>query len=416
MKVAASAAMAAILLGGAAFMHAGPPAGAPEVVAVRAPFVESIIESGTVTAARMALYGAPLGALPAKIVEIVPEGSAVEAGDLLLRLDTAPLEQFAAREHASLRRAEVELRADREASGVKARAADLQRLEAEAALAEAEREVARARTAVEDLRPMLAEGFITRPEFERAEQALSRADDQRRLAVARRDLRAADAGAAPSGAPDTAAAALVDEIRLRIAALQRQIAHSSIHAEAPGLVVYRELFFGSERRKPQVGDEALPNQPLIAVPDASALIVETRVREIDLHRVASSQRVTVRVDAYPDVRITGRIDVVGALAQADAARAGAKYFPITIRLDESDPRLRSGMTAQVRVDVATIPSATVLPLAAIFEDDEGTYCMVVDGKRVTRRALDVWARNDTHAAIRTGLAPGERVRRDQEPR
>ncbi|HEX6324048.1 MAG TPA: efflux RND transporter periplasmic adaptor subunit [Vicinamibacterales bacterium] len=420
MKIAAAAALAAVLLGAAAFMKPRSLPAAAEAVAVRAPFAESLIESGTITAARMALYGAPLGSVPAKIVELVPEGTAVEAGDPLVRLDTTPLEQLLARERAALARAESELSEHRDALQLKVRTERLQLLEADAALAEAERDVARARAAVEDLRPMLVEGFITRPEFDRAGQALLRAEDQRRLAAARRELRAsalpAGAGQDAAAAAPRAASALVDEIRLRIQALQHQIAVSTIVADAPGLVVYREMFFGSERRKPQVGDEALPNQPLLAVPDASALMVETRVREIDLHRVASSQRVTVRVDAYPGLVIDGRIDVVGALAQSDAARAGTRYFPVTVRLDRIDSRLRAGMTAQVRIDLAAIPAAIVVPLEALFEDDEGFYCLVVEDGGVTRRPVSVWARTETHAAIRTGIAAGVRLRLERGER
>lgn len=411
MKTLGIGVLALTAAGAAAFMRPHPEADPGAAVATRAPFVETIVESGTLTASRLALYGAPLGALPSKIVEIAPEGMAVEAGELLVRLDTAPLEQLLAREAAALRRAEAELRVDREGLQMKARAEQVQLLEAEAALAEAEREVVRARAALDDFRPMLAEGFITRPEFDRAGQALLRAEEQRTVAKARRDLRAEarpQTGSAASGA--------VDEIALRIDALRRQIAMSTIRAVSPGLVVYRELFFGSERRKPQVGDEALPNQPLIAVPDPSALIVETRVREIDLHRVASSQRVTVRLDAYPGLVIDGVVDVVGALAQPDVARAGTRYFPLTIRLARSDPRLRSGMTAQVRVDVGSIPSALLVPLEAVFEDDEGTYCLVSGEKGATRRSVDVWARNDTHAAIKSGLREGERVRLSQDRR
>jgi len=62
-----------------------------------------------------------------------------------------------------------------------------------------------------------------------------------------------------------------------------------------GLVVYRELSSGDNRRKPQIGDDAFPGQPLIAVPDTSQLLVETHIREIDLHKMDGSPRVRVRV-------------------------------------------------------------------------------------------------------------------------
>lgn len=410
MKTGAAILLVIMSLGAAAFVSAGDRAPAREAVVARAPFAEMLVEPGTITAARMALYGAPVGALPAKILELVPEGTAVEAGDVLVRLDIAALEQLVARESAALRRAEAELAAAAGAEALKLRTERLQLMEAEAALAEADREVARTRAALEDLRPMLAESFITRPEFDRAEQAVLRAEDQRRLAAARRELRA-DARSEPGVTLRAAGpAALVDELRARLAALQHHIALSTIRAQAPGLVVYRELFFGSERRKPQVGDEAMPNQPLLAVPDASGLIVETRVREIDLHRIAPGQSAAVGVDAYPGLSLEGRVDAIGALAESDATRAGTKYFPVSIHLHDVDPRLRAGMTAQVRIEISSIPSALVVPLEAVFEDSEGTYCLVAGGSRVARRAVAVWARSDTHAAIKSGLNAGERLR------
>jgi len=38
-----------------------------------------------------------------------------------------------------------------------------------------------------------------------------------------------------------------------------------------------------------VGDEVWPNQPLIALPDTSQLTVDTKVREVDLHRLSGSR-------------------------------------------------------------------------------------------------------------------------------
>ena len=46
-----------------------------------------------------------------------------------------------------------------------------------------------------------------------------------------------------------------------------------MRAEVPGIVVYKEVFFGSEQRKPQVGDQVWANQPLLIL---AALIFRSR--------------------------------------------------------------------------------------------------------------------------------------------
>ena len=103
-------------------------------------------------------------------MELAPEGVAVTPGDVIVRLDISALQQLLARDEAALARAEAELARAREEEAERTREERVRRMEAEAALAEAEREVRRAGASVEDLRPMLAEGFITRAELERAEQ------------------------------------------------------------------------------------------------------------------------------------------------------------------------------------------------------------------------------------------------------
>src|SRR5215510_4196480 len=117
-------------------------------------------------------------------------------------------------------------------------------------------------------------------------------------------------------------------------------ARTSVRADVPGIVVDLEVFFGSEQRRPQVGDQVWANQPLIILPDVSKMVVETKVRETDIHKVEKNQAVRVRVEAYPDLRLGGKVTLVGTLAQEERERRGTKFFGGTIQVDESEPRLR----------------------------------------------------------------------------
>ncbi|MBI4265739.1 MAG: efflux RND transporter periplasmic adaptor subunit [Acidobacteria bacterium] len=435
----------------------------PTATARTETFVDTIVETGTIGAQRLRLYASTIPGAAAKLVELAPEGQAVREGDVLARFDTAAFEQTRERELAALRQADAELVRVREAVRIESLSADddldvlrqdvtkaenglanqisgrgaVEVVEAEAAAADAARELEQARTTFEDMTPLLAEGFITRAELDRAEQALRRAEDRQRLAAARlralvkyerpaatsqarselnatrealdREREATAARAVAREAALAQAAGRVEEIRARVALLDDQIARATIRAEGPGLVVYRDLFFGSDQRKPQVGDEVFPNQALIAIPDASQLIVETRIREIDLHKVSASQRVLVRVDAYPDLRLRATVAFVGALAQADAARAGTRFFPVTVKLAASDPRLRTGMTARVEIEAARLPRATVVPVHALFDDRGEPYVVLLRNGRPERRTVEVVASNESLAALVSGVAAGDRV-------
>lgn len=438
--------------------------GPPTAVVREAPFADALVERGTIDAARMMLYGSAIAGSQAKILELAAEGAAVDEGDVLIRFDAAPFEEAAARAEAARAQADAELvraredlrledmraatdlRAAGEQVGFAERALATERdakgplavAEAEAAAREAARDLDRTRASFEDTRALLADGFVTRIEVERAEQAMRQAADRRQIADLRLEaLRAFEQPAAldksraelnaarksvetvtdaarsrltQRRAAVALAAARADDARLRLAQAREHVARTIVRSATPGLVVHRELFFGTDKRKPQPGDEVWPNQPIVAVPDPAQLVVQTRVREVDLHRVTSSQRVLVWVDAYPDVRLPATVGTIGALAQDDPTRAGTRFFPVTIRLSHADARLRTGMTARVEIEVGSMPRAIVVPVEALVEEDGGvTKCRVIESGRIAWRAVDVAARNDLVAAIARGLAPGETV-------
>src|SRR6185295_13965353 len=132
-----------------------------------------------------------------------------------------------------------------------------------------------------------------------------------------------------------AADSRIEEAASKLALSQQQLARTEVRADVSGIVVYRDVFFGSEQRKPQVGDQVWANQPLLILPDISRMVVETKVRETDIHKVERNQGVKVRVQAYPDLKLTGVVTLVGTLAQEERDRRGTKFFGVTVEVKES---------------------------------------------------------------------------------
>jgi HlyD family secretion protein len=157
-----------------------------------------------------------------------------------------------------------------------------------------------------------------------------------------------------------------------------------------------------------VGDQVWANQPLLILPDISRMVVETRVRETDIHKVERNQDVSVRVDAYPDLRLTGTVTLVGTLAREEKERRGAKFFGVTIQIHESEPRLRPGMTARVEIEVEERASVVFVPLEAVFERD-ARHVVYPAGRRPRPREVVLGPSNADFVVVEKGLAPGERV-------
>ena len=427
------------------------------------PFRVSIAETGALQALRSVTYSSSIQSNQAKIVALAPEGKLVAKGDLLILFDAAPFEEEIRKNQALLAQARADLlkaREDWKLQGlqnqeellsarlrVEKSALELKDVqegkgrvkeqEAEAALANAERDLRKAETQLEDLRPLLAEGFITKAELERAEQQVGRAREDVDLAKRRRDallqfsrpleltqarsdsqasresLRQLESATAyrmsQKQAAIAAAESRIQEASARLELARQQLARCEVRADVPGIVVYKEVFFGSERRKPQVGDQVWANQPLLILPDISRMVVETRVRETDIHKVERNQKVTVRVEAYPALQLTGAVTLVGTLAEEEKDRRGTKFFSVTVQVNESEPRLRPGMTARVEIEVEVRARALYVPLEAVFER-EGRTIVYLDGRRPRPQEVVLGPSGTDFVVIEKGLARGQRVR------
>src|SRR6185503_12467909 len=207
----------------------------------------------------------------------------------------------------------------------------------------------------------------------------------------------------------SAAQSRIDEASSKLALAQQQLARTEVRADVAGIVVYREVFFGSEQKKPQVGVQVWANQPLIILPDITRMVVETKVRETDIHKVERNQRVSVRVQAYPDLALTGQVTLVGTLAQEERERRGSKFFGVTIQVNEFDARLRPGMSARVEIQVEERPRSLFVPLEAVFEKDGRPACYLWQRGGFQPRTVVLGPSNRDFVVIEKGLQKGDRV-------
>jgi len=446
-----------------AFSAADPAQGIATARVQEGPFHVTITETGTLQALRSMTYASSIQSNQAKIVALCPEGKLVKKDDLLVLFDAAPFEEEIRRNQALLAQAQADLmkarqdvnlqqiqnreelatarlkveRSDLELRDVQEGKGRLKEDEATAAVGNAERDLKKAEGALADLKPLLAEGFITKAELERAEQQVSRAQEDLSLARRRRDsllnfgrpLELAQARSDAVQSKETArqleaaasyrtvqkraaidaAESRIEEASSKLDLAKAQLARTEVRADVPGIVVYKEVFFGSEQRKPQVGDQVWANQPLIILPDISTMVVETKVRETDIHKVERNQRVKVRVEAYPNLPLTGVVTLVGTLAQEEKDRRGTKFFGVTIEIKEPEPRLRPGMTARVELQVESTPQALFVPLEAVFEREGRHVVYVVDRFSIRPQGVVLGPTNQDFAVVVDGLRRGERV-------
>jgi RND family efflux transporter MFP subunit len=191
---------------------------------------------------------------------------------------------------------------------------------------------------------------------------------------------------------------------------REQLEACVMRAPASGMVAYHPLHIGTEYRTVRVGDTIFKNQPLITIPDMTDIVVDCQVPEAELSRVAPGAQVTVVPVAYPDLRLVGVVQTVSSVAQRMPDHpAWQKFFRVVIALEESESRLRSGMSVYAQVLSHHREDAVLVPRTAITWNGDQPTCRLRGLSGSELRTLELGKANTTHYEVLAGLEPGDRV-------
>lgn len=151
-----------------------------------------------------------------------------------------------------------------------------------------------------------------------------------------------------------------------------------------------------------VGDYALPMAPFIRLLDLRYVKVQTPVPEIYLARIHPGDGATITADQYPESPIAGTISFVSR--EVDSA---TRTVTAEISVDNSDNRLRPGMTVRVRLVKAAHVDAVVVPQDAVVETEEGPAVFLAVAGAAALRQVVIGTVYGHVALIQEGLAEGD---------
>ena len=372
-------------------------------------------------------YRSPLGGRESEITFLAAEGTRVNEGDLIVRLDTTDVERELQRAVQDVRQTQVDLQvAEIEVQEGKAAIASLEKGEGALSVEEtrtrlelAEKKMERLRQEYEQLKPLMEKGFITREELKKTGDELEQAEEELALTRRRsqilveqtrpRDRQRAELQLAQKEAQRENIKARVEEAIARARMLQEQVENCRIYARRPGMVVYEEYLGTSPRRKIRVGDRVTSSQVLVTIPEVSRMLVEASASEADVYRVQPGQAAAIRLEAFPDLRLAGRVVRVGTLARSEDRPVDDKRFDVIVEVDSTDAPIRPEMTARVDVLTGERTDVLLLPINAVFDRAGSPVAHVITRTGTDTRPIELGQSSDTEVEVIAGVREGERV-------
>ncbi len=193
----------------------------------------------------------------------------------------------------------------------------------------------------------------------------------------------------------------------RVHELRQDIAKLSIASPRAGTVIYVNNYDGSKKK---VGDSVWQGSQILEIPDLSRMLADGEVDEADVGRLAVGQRVTLRLDAHPEIEYEGRVRRIGQTVQRRSAKNRLKIVKIEIEFSETDAKhMRPGMRFQGEVEIERRDDALLLPASAVEMTAQGPVVYRRSGLGVERISPQLGLRGGEQVEVLAGLAEGDEV-------
>ena len=275
-----------------------------------------------------------------KVVQVdVIENQRIAAGDALFTIEDTEMQ-------AAVAAAQARLDIAMQGTGV----SDADISQAEARLAAARANQSNAQLTYDRQGALFAKGDVARAALDQAQAQLDVTIAE--VAAAEASLKAARDQHGSSGADNAqvrAAQAELDQAKL-------SLGYARVIAPTSGWAANITL---------RPGQVVSDGQQLFSIVEDNGWWIEANFKETDLDRIRPGQPATVSIDMYPNLRLKGHVDSIGAgsgasfslLPSENASGNWVKVtqrFPVRVALDEvpSDPalQLRTGASTTVTVD------------------------------------------------------------------
>ncbi|HKR48739.1 MAG TPA: HlyD family efflux transporter periplasmic adaptor subunit [Pseudonocardiaceae bacterium] len=129
--------------------------------------------------------------------------------------------------------------------------------------------------------------------------------------------------------------------------------------------------------------------------------------ESDAAKVTPNQKVDVSFDAVPDLTRAG---TVVAVSPSGSSISSVINYYVTVVLNETDPRLKDGQTAQARVITNQVEDVLTVPNSAIRKRGDQSSVIIIDGDGVEQQIrFQAGLVGDDRTQVISGLKEGQQV-------
>ncbi|MBX3390936.1 MAG: HlyD family efflux transporter periplasmic adaptor subunit [Phycisphaeraceae bacterium] len=196
---------------------------------------------------------------------------------------------------------------------------------------------------------------------------------------------------------------------------RQQLEACTVKAPSGGLVVYATSMSRNRWNNEgplQIGRQVYPNELLVVLPDTSEMVASVQVHESLAGDIKPGMPATVKVDAANGRIFQGMVDSIGVLAESGGWRdPDRREYTVKIKIerDEDISLLKPSMRCEARLTMGRVEDSIGIPVQGVFTSGPVRYVYASKAGRYERVPIKLGKRSDTFAQILAGIDVGRTI-------
>jgi RND family efflux transporter MFP subunit len=217
-------------------------------------------------------------------------------------------------------------------------------------------------------------------------------------AVAQAQAQLAETQAGSTSQAIAAQQAAVAQAQANVQSIQVNISNASLVSPINGVVTVQNA---------KVGQLATAGQVITSIISGNNFEVDAYVPETDIGKVALNNAVTMTFDAFPGETFAGKVFYIDP---AQTIESGVVDYLVKVSFNTPDPRIKSGLTANLNISTQTDQNALILPQYAVVQNASGTFVDILQNGAETQVPVTLGIVDQNgNVEIASGVTVGEKV-------
>ena len=191
--------------------------------------------------------------------------------------------------------------------------------------------------------------------------------------------------------------------------INEQLTHTKLYAPVDGIALYVPRSGRGESNIAE-GIEVRKKRRIISIPSLQKMKVEVKIPEFHISKIKKGQKSFVTLESISETRYGGEVIRVNHLPDRNNSwLATEQFYSMEILITDPLPDVKPSISATTTINIDDLKDVISVPLQAIVSEKEKYYCFIKNGTEHKKTEVELGLQNNSFVHIVSGINVGDKV-------